>query len=115
MTTTARATLNVLDEQSQERVRSYRSGGWLGQRLRARREELGLSQRAVAALIDATPTTAIGDRPTIGAAGLSRIESGHRYPALRTLEALAGALQIMIIIGPDTTSITAIAPDEVPQ
>jgi transcriptional regulator with XRE-family HTH domain len=101
MTTTK---LNILDEQSLERVRTYRAGTWIGLALKFRREELGLSQRDVERLVDAK-TTAIGDRPAIGAAGLSRIESGHRYPALRTLEALAGPLRLEFRIGPDRTTV----------
>ena len=34
---------------------------------------------------------------------VSAIERGARYPSLQTLEALAGALHIHIIIGPDET------------
>jgi transcriptional regulator with XRE-family HTH domain len=92
---------SILDEQ---RVRSYRSGDWLGKLLRDRREELGLSLLAVERLVDAK-TTASGDRPNIGAAGLSRIETGNRYPTLRTLEALSSALQLEFRITPTSTTV----------
>lgn len=91
--------MNILDQDNHDRVHRYRSGPWLGDYLRRRRQELGLSLRDVAEQTNG----AIGD------AGLSRLETGFRYPNLTTLEALAGPLQLLIIIGPDTTSITAIA------
>jgi transcriptional regulator with XRE-family HTH domain len=95
--------MNILDKQSQERVASYRSGTWIGQAIRARRLTLGLSLRDVADRVEAA-TTALGDRPNIGAAGLSRVENGYRYPSLRTLEALAGALEMTFTITPDDTT-----------
>lgn len=50
----------------------------------------------------------LGVRELAGRAGLSpeaisSIERGRRYPSLQTLEALANALNIRIIVGPDET------------
>lgn len=36
---------------------------------------------------------------------VSAVERGDRYPSLPTLEALAGVLQVWILIGPDETII----------
>jgi transcriptional regulator with XRE-family HTH domain len=65
----------------------------LGGELRLLRERQGLSLREVARQAQISPEA------------LSSIESGKRYPSLRTLEALAGALRIQVIIGPEETTI----------
>lgn len=65
----------------------------LGDELRAIREGLGLSLRDVAS------------KSGIGHSSLVAIEGGGRYPSLRTLEALAEALGINIVIGPTETII----------
>jgi transcriptional regulator with XRE-family HTH domain len=63
----------------------------LGAELRQAREKRGLSVRELA--------RAAG----LSAEAVSAIERGQRYPSLRTLECLAAALQITIVIGPEET------------
>lgn len=63
----------------------------LGDELRQAREREGLSVREAARLAG------------LSAEAVSAIERGQRYPSLRTLECLAQALQITIVIGPDET------------
>jgi transcriptional regulator with XRE-family HTH domain len=65
----------------------------IGEELRAVRLKRGLSARKV--------TTAAGISPST----LTAIESGARYPSLRTLETLAKCLRVSIVIGPDETTI----------
>lgn len=63
----------------------------LGDELRQTREKQGLSVREVARLAG------------LSAEAVSAIERGQRYPSLRTLEGLAQALRITIVIGPEET------------
>lgn len=65
----------------------------LGSDLRALREARDLSLREVA--------KAAG----ISHSSLVAIESGKRYPSLRTLEGLADCLQMNVVIGPAETFI----------
>jgi transcriptional regulator with XRE-family HTH domain len=75
-------------------VNEYRrSAHTLGVQLRKRREELKLPLRQVADLS--------GD--AVSAAGLSRIETGSRYPTLKTLEALATVYGVTFTIDPKQT------------
>jgi transcriptional regulator with XRE-family HTH domain len=67
----------------------------IGSGLRHARELAGLSLRGVA--------SATEGRLTAGA--LSLIERGHRYPSLRSLEALALALRVVIKISPAGVSV----------
>jgi transcriptional regulator with XRE-family HTH domain len=62
----------------------------VGEQLRAAREQAGLSLREVVARSGGK----VGS-----AAALSMIETGARYPSLRTLEGLARALRLTITIG----------------
>jgi len=71
---------------------SVRTPG-LGAQLLRIREHLGLTQREVARRTEGA----------LHAAGLSRIESGDRYPSLRTLETLAAVYEMGVIIGPTRT------------
>jgi transcriptional regulator with XRE-family HTH domain len=63
----------------------------LGDDLRRLREARGLGVRELA------------DRAGISHASLVALESAKRYPSLRTLEALASALHMNVVIGPDET------------
>ena len=63
----------------------------LGRELCLVREQRGLSIRELAS------------RAGVSHEAISAIERGIRYPSLQTLEALAPALDINIIIGPDET------------
>lgn len=65
----------------------------LGAELRGVRERRGLSLRDCAA--DAQ----------ISVSALKAIESGQRYPTLRTLEKLAQCLNVTVVIGPHETFI----------
>lgn len=65
----------------------------LGTELRALREARGLSLRTVA------------ESAGISHSSLVAIESGKRYPSLRTLEALAECLRMNVIVGPTETII----------
>jgi transcriptional regulator with XRE-family HTH domain len=65
----------------------------LGAELRALRETRGLSLRQVT------------DSTGIAHSSLVAIESGRRYPTLRTLEALAECLNMNVTIGPHETVI----------
>lgn len=67
----------------------------LGAELRRARERAGLGVRELATLAGLSPEA------------VSAIERGRRYPSLQTLEALAHALNIRIVIGPDETIIEA--------
>jgi transcriptional regulator with XRE-family HTH domain len=60
----------------------------VGAQLRRARRRSGLSQRRAAAATGGALSTA----------GLSRIESGQRYPTLRTLEALSTALGVRVVV-----------------
>lgn len=63
----------------------------LGAELRQVREGRGLGIRELARLAG------------LSYEAVSAIERGVRYPSLQTLERLAGALRIRIVIGPDET------------
>jgi transcriptional regulator with XRE-family HTH domain len=63
----------------------------IGEELRAVRERRGVSARKAAREAGISSST------------LQAIESGARYPSLRTLEALAECLRINIVIGPHET------------
>lgn len=65
----------------------------IGSEIRALREKRGLSQRRVA------------EHAGLSRSSLKAIESGDRYPTLRTLEALAECLQMTISITPTETII----------
>jgi transcriptional regulator with XRE-family HTH domain len=65
----------------------------IGEELRAIREKRGVSARTMAREAGISSST------------LQAIESGARYPSLRTLEALAECLRISIVIGPAETII----------
>lgn len=65
----------------------------LGEDIRRAREAAGLGVRELAAITGLSPEA------------ISGIERKRRYPSLQTLEALATALNIRIVIGPDETII----------
>jgi transcriptional regulator with XRE-family HTH domain len=69
----------------------------IGAQIRRAREGAGLSQREVA---DAT-------HGVLSAAGLSRIESGQRYPTLRSLEALSVAPGLRVVIERGRTGVVS--------
>jgi transcriptional regulator with XRE-family HTH domain len=60
----------------------------LGRQLRAARHAIGYSLRDTSAITGLSP------------AEISRVENGHRIPRLRTLEELARAHDLEIVIGP---------------
>jgi transcriptional regulator with XRE-family HTH domain len=76
----------------------------IGQQLRARRLELGLTLDAVAARTDHTVT------PTC----ISKLEraDGGRYPNLATIEALCRALDINVFVTARATTIVPVLPEE---
>lgn len=63
----------------------------IGAEIRTLRERRGLSQRQVA------------DHAGVSLSSIKAIESGERYPTLRTLEALADCLQMTVTITPRET------------
>jgi transcriptional regulator with XRE-family HTH domain len=63
----------------------------LGADLRAARERAGLSLREV------------GEMAGLSAEAISAVERGYRYPSLHTLECLAWALRLKVVIYPDET------------
>jgi transcriptional regulator with XRE-family HTH domain len=67
----------------------------LGRELCDARERRGLSIRELSA------------ESAVSREAISAIERGDRYPSLQTLEALAHALNISVIIGPDETVVEA--------
>jgi transcriptional regulator with XRE-family HTH domain len=67
-----------------------RKGHPVGEQMRRAREAAGLTLREVA----------IGSGSTVSAPGLCMVEKGHRYPSLRTLEAVARVLDVDIVVGP---------------
>jgi transcriptional regulator with XRE-family HTH domain len=67
----------------------------LGRELCDARERRGLSIRELSA------------GSGVSREAISAIERGDRYPSLQTLEALAHALNISVIIGPDETVVEA--------
>jgi transcriptional regulator with XRE-family HTH domain len=67
----------------------------LGRELCDARERRGLSIRELSA------------ESGVSREAISAIERGDRYPSLQTLEALAHALNISVIIGPDETVVEA--------
>jgi len=68
----------------------------IGEQLRERREQLGLSQRDVADRTDGQ----------LSYAAMSRIETGARYPTLHTLEYLCQALHCVIVIDETGTTVS---------
>jgi transcriptional regulator with XRE-family HTH domain len=68
----------------------------LGHELRELREELELSLRE----------TSLRSGGVVSGPGVHRIESGTRYPNLRTLEALVAVYGATIVIDPERTTIT---------
>lgn len=71
----------------------------IGQHVRARRLQLGLSQRGLARQTGVTATY------------LSRLESGDRAnPTLLVLEALCEALELELLIGPSGTAVRPAGP-----
>lgn len=65
----------------------------LGSELRTLRESRDLSREEVA------------EAAGISLSALKAIESGARYPSLRTLESLADCLRMRVVIGPTETLI----------
>lgn len=63
----------------------------LGAELRQVREQRGLSLRELSAVCGLSPEA------------ISAIERGRRYPTLHSLECLAEALEVTILIGPNET------------
>jgi transcriptional regulator with XRE-family HTH domain len=63
----------------------------LGAELRQVREDQGLTVRQLA------------NRSGLSVEAVSAIERGARYPSFRSLECLASALRVCIVIGPEET------------
>lgn len=69
-----------------------------------RSELLGADLRAVREARQLTVTT-VATAAAIAEVTLRSIESGRRYPSLRTLEALAECLQVEIVVSPRETTV----------